>query len=275
MGESNLNKTIAVLVIGWLAIGLIAYGFYSNVVQERNSLESKYNELALNYDVLNKTNFELWNKAFIDEANCTAVTIVYYTNFNETKQTITLSIPFENYSAYHEKNHPYWGEQNLASPSDYITANETIINQIVATIKAQTQSEEELADALLDFVQDKSYTMSVRYYPTTELKYPIETLVEMGGDCDTHSFLYATLMKAAGFKVLLLFSNETLSDGLHHVATAVHLEKPPTNSLSGYEGTPFIANEEEYYFAETSMWSWRVGDIPENLKNLTFQTIPV
>jgi hypothetical protein len=275
MGVSKLSKTIAILVIGWLSMGLVAYSFYSNVVQERNSLEGKYNEIAYDYDELNKTNFELWNNAFVDEANCTAVTIVYYTNFNKTKQTITLSIPYGKYHAYHEKNHAYWGEHNLTSPTDYITHNETIINQIVATIITQTQSKEELADALLDFVQDKMHIMSVRYYPTTELKYPIETLVEMGGDCDTHSFLYATLMKAAGFKVLLLFSNETLSDGLHHVATAVHLEKPPTNSLSRYEGTPFIANEEEYYLAETSMWGWRVGDIPGNLKNLTFQTIPV
>lgn len=63
---------------------------------------------------------------------------------------------------------------------EYITSDETIINQIVETIKNQTQSEEELANALLDFVQYKGFTLSIRYYPTTGLKYPIETMVEMG-----------------------------------------------------------------------------------------------
>jgi hypothetical protein len=130
------------------------------------------------------------------------VTIVYYTNNGKNQQILSLSIPYEKYDAYHKKNHPYWGENNLTSAIEYVSSNETIINQIVETVKGQTKNEEELANALLDLVQDKESALSIRYYPTTELKYPIETLVEMGGDCDTHSFLYGTLMKAAGFKVL-------------------------------------------------------------------------
>jgi len=276
MGVNELSKTVAILVIvSWLLIGLVAYSFYNNLVQEYNSLVGKYNELAHNYNELRNRYFELWNNSFIHEANCTAVTIVYYTNYTTTQHSITLSVPYEKYDAYHEKDHPHWGEDNLTSSTNYITYNETIISQIVATIRNQTHSEEELANALLDFVQDKNYAMSVRYYPTTELKYPIETLVEMGGDCDTHSFLYATLMKAAGFKVLLLFSNETLSDGLHHVATAVHFENPPEHSISEYPSASFIYNDEKYYFAETTMWGSRVGDLPENFKDLTFQMVPV
>jgi len=155
------------------------------------------------------------------------------------------------------------------SARDYITTNETIIIQIVKTIRNQTQGEEELADALLDFVQYKRFTLSIRYYPTTELKYPIETLVEMGGDCDTHSFLYATLMKAAGFKVLLLLSKDPV-DGLPHVATAIHLANSPTHSLPEYEDKFFIYNGEKYYFAETTTWNYRVGDLPTWLKKCRF-----
>jgi len=185
------------------------------------------------------------------QANCTAVTIVYYTNFGKNLQMITLSVPYEKYENYHRRFHPYWGELDLTSARNYITQNETIINQIVEKIRNQTQSEEELADALLDFVQDKGFALNIRYYPTTELKYSIETLVGMGGDCDTHSFLYATLMKAAGFKVLLLLSKDPV-DGLPHVATAIHLANPPTHSLPEYEDKFFIYNGEKYYFAETT-----------------------
>jgi hypothetical protein len=269
----QLNKTVSISIVGWLIIGIVAYSYCNNLVQTYNSLVGRYNELANNYNELKDTNSKLWDNAFINEANCTAVTIIYYTNFSKTQQIITLSIPYEKYSAYHEKTHSYWGVANQTLPTEYITYNETAIQQIVTTIVNQTQSEEELANALLDFGQDKQHTMSIRYYPTTELKYPIETLVEMGGDCDTHSFLYATLMKAAGFKVLLLFSNETLSDGLYHVATAVHLENPPEHTLTDGYGAPFISNDEKYYFAETTLGGC-VGDLPENL-NLNFTMIPV
>lgn len=166
------------------------------------------------------------------------------------------------------------GEKDLTSASNYITVNETIISQIVETIKTQTMSEEELADALLDFVQYKGFTLSIRYYPTSELKYPIETLVEMGGDCDTHAFLYATLMKATGFKVVLLLSKETVNGQLH-VATAINLKNPPTHSLPQYEDKYIVYNGEKYYFAETTMWGYRVGDLPPWLQNIKFYIIPV
>ena len=157
---------------------------------------------------------------------------------------------------------------------DYITRNETIVSQIVETVVSQTRSEEELANALLDFVQDKQNGLSIRYYPTREFKYPIETLVEMGGDCDTHAILYATLMKAARFEVLLLYSNEEI-DGQHHVAIAVRLEKPPQNSLSKIEDSVFNYNGEKYYYAETTSWGWRVGDLPQKFQNLTFRAMPL
>jgi hypothetical protein len=216
------------------------------------------------------------NKVFQSvEDNYTAVTIMYYTNFSKTERKITLAIPYEKYDYYHSLNHPKWdANRNLSLASEYITSNESIIIEIVAAVKSQTQSKEEIANSLLDFVQDKRHGLSIRYYPTSELKYPIETLVEMGGDCDTHAILYATLMKTAGFKVLLLFSNEKINDQFH-VAIAVHFENPPKHSLTEIEDSSFTYNEEKYYYAETTGWNWRVGDLPPIFQNLTFQIMPL
>jgi hypothetical protein len=203
-----LRKVIIVsactFIIG-LLIGLYVINPYDSLVKQYNGLVSKYNELTNDY---NKLNADL-NSDSISEGNCTAVTVIYYTNFTRDRRSLTLSIPYEEYDAYHKKYHPYWGEDNLTLPAEYITCNETVINQIVTTVENQTQSKEELANALLDFVQNKERTMSIRYYHTTELKYPIETLVEMGGDCATHSFLYATLMRAAG-KLFFFFPTKNL-----------------------------------------------------------------
>lgn len=265
---------IAIVLLGVILSLFLLYNLYQcyeaydNLLNDYNGLVNKYNELGTNY------------KEFQDNILCsfkenhTTVTIIYHTNFSRNQHIITLYVPYEKYNASHYEKHPYWGKHNLTSAIEYITYNETIINQIVETIKPQTQSKEELANAILDFVHDKGHGSSIRYYPTNELKHPIETLVEMGGDCDTHAFLYGTLMKAAGFKVLLLFSNEKV-DGQYHTATAIHLENPPENSLPDYQDCSFTYDGETYYYAETTNVHWRVGDLPPKFENLTFNLIPI
>lgn len=246
-----------------------------------DALEMDYNSLKNNYDILennyNSLKFEFdtlkskWDKIFERAPeNHTATTFIYYTNFGEDFHIMNIYIPYDTYKYYHEDApHPVIYKGKEEEIKVYITPNEPIIKEIVSIIKNQCRSEEELANALLDFVQDKSYALSNRYYYTLEFKYPIETLVEMGGDCDTHAILYATLLKAAGFKVLILISFEE-----KHAAVAVHLTNPPTHNIQ--ESYWFFTYEgEEYYFAETTGWGWRVGDCPPNLKEVKFILISV
>ena len=244
------------------------FDLYENCHNDYVDLDNNFHELEAMSEAFRQ---EILNSVF---GNNTAVTIIYYTNFSRNQQVITLSVHYEKYNASHFSKYPYWSNETLESAIDYITFNESIIEHIVETVENQTQSKEELANALLDFVQDKQHGLSIRYYPTSELKYPIETLVEMGGDCDAHAFLYGALMKTAGFKVLILLSQEEI-EGQHHVAVAVHLENPPENSRPDMRNKNFTYNGEIYYYAETTMWCSRVGDIPSVLENLTFFLIPV
>jgi hypothetical protein len=279
MGSKNLKNIWVLLLVSSVILlsssNFIIYTLYYNCLQKNNELIVEQNKLVIqNYD-LNEA-YQVFRRSVLKsvEVNCTAVTIEYFTNFSNSEQLITLSVPYEKYNSTIYSNYPTWTNQNLEPAKNYITHNETIINQIVETVETQTQNEEELANALLDFVQDKQNGLSIRYYPTRKLKYPIETLVEMGGDCDTHAILYATLMKAAKFKVLLLYSNQKI-DGQHHVAIGVHLEKTPQNSQLEVEDSVFIYNGEKYYYAETTTWGWRVGDLPPKFQNLTFQMMPL
>jgi len=266
--NNNWVFPLVVFVILLLISNVLFYSLYENSLQKNNELVTENNDLNGTYQTFRSDVFKSV------EVNRTPVTIVYYTNFSNNEQIITLSVPYEKYNSTTYSNHRIWNNETLEPAKDYITNNETIVSQIVETVINQTRSEEELANALLDFVQDKQNGLSIRYYPTRELKYPIETLVEMGGDCDTHAILYATLMKAARFKVLLLYSNEKIDDQ-HHVAIAVHLEKPPQNSQPDIEDSVFTYNGEEYYYAETTGWGWRVGDLPSKFQNLTFRTMPL
>lgn len=265
------NSGLAIVIVAVVALLITAFlinDSFTTLIQERDKALQERDDLSEGHR-------EFVNDVFFQaEENCTAVTIVYYTNFSQNQQIISFSVPYAKYDAYHKLNHPYWGAQNLSSAMTYISSNETIINQIVQAVRSQTQSDEELANALLDFVHDKGHSLSIRYYPTTELKYPLETLVEMGGDCDTHSFLYGTLMKAAGFRTLILFSNETI-EGQYHVATAVHLESPPQNSLTHNRDYNVTYSGETYYYAETTNTPFRIGDIPPKYDNVTFNIVPL
>jgi hypothetical protein len=283
MKKRFLVLILFVLILVFTSISSYLYIQYQNLGADFNDLAEKYSDLTRKYDDLTsdyenlvENQSQLINDVFnTSQTNCTAVTVLYYTNFGTDQQIMPISIAYKTYEDYHNRFHPKWDERNLTSAEEYITNEDTIVNQIVESVRNQTTGEEELANALLDFVQYKNISLSMRYYPTTELKYPIETLVEMGGDCDAHSFLYATLMKAAGFDVLLLLSKEPIDGSLRHVATAVHLASPPTHSLPEYDDKVITLEEQEYYFAETTSWNYRVGDYPTPLQNVDFYIIEI
>jgi hypothetical protein len=288
--NKNLGVVLVIMLVFSIVVNLYLSLNYNELMNNHNGLINDYNGLMNdNVDLINdydylvndynevKKNYQEFQNEilFQSEENHTTVTIVYHTNFSMNQQIISLSIPYQKYDYYQKQNHPHWGKDNLDYARNYITPNEPVINKIVNSVKDLTQSQEELANSLLNFVQDKGQGLNIRYYPTTESKYPIETLVEMGGDCDTHSILYGTLMSAAGFDVLLLLSNEKLSDGLKHVAIAVHLENPPEYSLNDIEDFVLNYNGKEYYYAETTNAHWRVGDLPPKFEDLTFQIMPL
>ena len=282
-------------------IFLLLFGVHYFVLTQDKSTQVSKNNSDTNQDTLILTNNDTISEAIQDStsilneehvaeesnqefkdsllqpvgSNFTAVTIVYYTNFGKDEQIMTLSIPDEMYGYYHRRIHPQW-VVNLSerAVAEYLTVNNTILREIVCTIQNQTKTQEELADALLNFVQDKGHILSLRCYPSNqvEFKYPIETLVEMGGDCDAKTFLYSTLLKIAGFKTLLVRSE--IVDNVCHVAVGVQLDKEPEKSNNN-ENYFFIHNEERYYFAETTNDGWMVGDIPSKINDSKFSYIPL
>lgn len=104
------------------------------------------------------------------------------------------------------------------------------------------------ASFVLAFVQSLPYTSdSVSSGFDEYPRFPIETLVDQGGDCEDTSILYATLMKILGYGVVYF----TLPG---HAAVGVLAENVP--------GTYVEYNGGKYYYAETTGENWRIGDLP-------------
>ncbi|MEM2688690.1 MAG: Ig-like domain-containing protein [Candidatus Bathyarchaeia archaeon] len=110
----------------------------------------------------------------------------------------------------------------------------------------------------------------IPYEVTVSAKYPVETIVEDAGDCDLFSYIAASIMKAGGLDVVLLYYPSEA-----HMNVGVYLPTPPQHARRPiryvtYKGVC-------YYVAECTgdnwMVGWRVGECPDSLLNAECQII--
>jgi len=128
-----------------------------------------------------------------------------------------------------------------------------------------------IADSLWQiYTDDEDFTNGVLmlvhqipYAETLPVKYPVETLVENNGDCDLFSYVAASILKAGGLDVVLLYyKTET------HMNIGVNLSHEPYDARD--KAYYVLYNDVRYYVAECTggNWQrgWRVGECPDNLK---------
>ena len=135
-----------------------------------------------------------------------------------------------------------------------------------------------IADRLWEiYTDDEDFTNAVlmivhqiTYEVTVPPKYPVETLVEEKGDCDIFSYVAASILKAGGLNVVLLYY-----ESQSHMNIAVSLSHTPHDTRG--QVYYVTVNGAQYYMAETTGgdWEngWRVGECPDELKNAPVQTI--
>jgi len=123
----------------------------------------------------------------------------------------------------------------------------------------------ETADFILAFVQSLPYVPDDVSTPYDEFpKFPFETLVDGGGDCEDTSILYATLMKILGYDVVLIGLPDHMMVGI-----AVRGEVP---RLEYYYVDAF---GRRYLPAETTGEGWRVGDAPEEFLEVSLEIFKI
>lgn len=113
------------------------------------------------------------------------------------------------------------------------------------------------------FVQNLPYTVdniTTKYdeYP----RYPIETLVDNGGDCEDTSVLLAAILKKMGYEVILISPPNHFGVGV----------RDTTGNMSG---TYWVYKGANYYYIETTGNKWRVGMVPDEYKNSAAYVFPV
>jgi hypothetical protein len=133
-------------------------------------------------------------------------------------------------------------------------------------LRQMYDNEEDFANAVLMLVHQ------IPYEETTPGKYPTETMITGKGDCDLFAFIAASILKAGGLQVALLYYEEQ-----SHMNIGVNLANPPKNARSNYH---YIQHEDtKYYIAECTggNWKegWRVGECPSDYKKASPEVIPL
>jgi hypothetical protein len=189
---------------------------------------------------------------------------VQYGHFPST-HSLYVSIPESLYSYYSSLSHSFIGDGDYAK---YVTPSifKSIAENIQKTTNNTPYSDEQFANAVLSLVRQIPYNKS-------NVKYPIETLVENSGDCDVLSLLAASIMEAGGLDVVL-FHYIDLNPS--HMNIGVCLDHKPVYRSWWITPTSFDYDNKTYWVAETtSLGQWKVGVQPELLANCKPYIIPI
>ncbi|MCK4482276.1 Ig-like domain repeat protein [Candidatus Bathyarchaeota archaeon] len=157
------------------------------------------------------------------------------------------------YEYYYEKSHTLTSNDDFAK---FVTPY--ALQPIADGLWEIYTDDEDFANGVLMIVHQ------IPYDETLRVKYPVETIAENEGDCDLFSYIAASIMKAGGLGVVLLYyENEA------HMNVGVHLSHTPYD----VRGQAYYVtyNNIQYYVGECTgdNWEngWRVGECPDNLKH--------
>jgi len=170
--------------------------------------------------------------------------------FGLVSHELYVSVPSSLYDYYRGKT------PRLVDDSEYATlvtpdAFQSIAENIRNLTRDKPRSDEEFANAVLMLVHQIPYA-------DCDVNYPVETLVENSGKCDTLSLLAASIMKAGGLDVVLLYHKE-----VHHINVGVYLPYTPHGTWWWLPPTGYEFDGKKYWIAEcTPATEWKVGDVP-------------
>jgi hypothetical protein len=145
------------------------------------------------------------------------------------------------------------------------TTDDALMGQIAQQIRAAAEkeaySELEILTFALAFVQSIPYahddvTTAFNEYP----RFPVETLVDEGSDCEDTSILYASLVLMLGYSAVML--------------------SPPQHMAVGVAGTDLPGtyveyNGNRYYYAETTGEGYAIGQAPDEYQGTQMRVYEV
>ncbi|MGE5575335.1 MAG: hypothetical protein ACM3UL_04295 [Ignavibacteria bacterium] len=182
--------------------------------------------------------------------------------------TWNLSIPIELYNAY--KSVPV-STRTQDGPAGYgfcTTTQDayvkTLAQQLNETAKKLGFNSFDTVSFALAFVQSLPYTSdSVTTGRDEYPRFPIETLVDDGGDCEDTSILFATITILMGYGTVYINPPDHYAVGILG------------NNLPGTYWTYPEGSNRTYYYCETTGNNFMIGDLPDEFKGQSAYIYPI
>jgi hypothetical protein len=192
------------------------------------------------------------------------ITRSYQWNYKGTRWSWKLTIPKSLYDYYQTQPH---NRPKSKSYSDYAISaqDKPYLDALLKKLKESGQkkgySDGDNVLNVIAFVQSLPYykdSSSTIYddYP----RYPIETLVDNGGDCEDTAILTAAMLDEMGYGVVLI-------NPPNHMAVGV--------KCSSCSGSYYIYQGVKYYYVETTGNNWNIGELPDEYRNQEVRIIPL
>ena len=182
------------------------------------------------------------------------------------KQSFSISVSKEHYDYYRNKPHTKKNIEFYALSED----DRQFLGQMIAGFQEQSRrhnfTDDQTVLNVIAFVQSMPYTsdsVTTGYdeYP----RYPIETLVDGGGDCEDSAILAAALLSEMGYETVLIGIS---TDTSGHAALGVR-------SDADLPGTYYVYGGHKYYYVETTASGYDFGEIPADYKGLGAEIFPL
>ncbi len=174
-----------------------------------------------------------------------------------------MTISKDAYDFYKSRPHNRQSNYAMYAMSDY---DRTYLRSLVDKLEEASErdgfSEYDSVKMVIAFVQSLPYTsdsVTTGYdeYP----RYPIETLVDDGGDCEDTSILTAALLNEMGYGVILISPPD-------HMAVGIKGGDNIYGTYWTYEGS-------KYYYVETTGEGYDIGQLPPEYAHSTAQIYPM
>ena len=203
-------------------------------------------------------------KSTISSSSPESISRTYHWTYKGTSYSWKVSIPKSLYDYYKAQPHD---RSKLTTYKVYAISakDKPTLDAMIAKLKESGRkkgyTESENIMNVIAFVQAFPYfkdDVSTIYdeYP----RYPIETLVDNGGDCEDTAILTAAMLREMGYGVVLV--NPT-----GHMAVGV--------KCSSCSGTYYTYEGDKYYYLETTGTGFAIGKIPPKYKDAKVKIIPL
>jgi len=223
-------------------------GDQEELMSEYEALTEQYEQLQSEYETLLSDYEAAFGGLDISPESIPVLEKLYTWEWDGVERSITITVPEQLYDYYSEKERyqttDYRGYILHPVDDQYV---EALLYEFNLIQVVEGLSEENETDLIISFIQNMDYALDPDSKGLTEYpRFPVETLVDGGGDCEDTGILMASLLDCMGYNVSLILLPDHLAVGVEVNATGVH----------------WVYDNVTYYYLETTATGWDVGAVP-------------